>query len=189
MKKVLITLPLLFLVVSCGPLIGQMMKMSEGVKSFKVVEGDLGAVLNGKKIIVVGPFSKAPGAFYIARGDEAAEFALVLNKVEGMTSDIYMGSRHGDIGKTAASLPSMTGSEIKNKLGISYAPEIVLTGTILERETIVAPTRGIIMQVGYRLEFTDTVSRAKTVVEIVVKDHFRDCIETVVGELLAVAGG
>lgn len=187
MKKFLVVLPLLFLAVSCGPIIGQMMKMSEGVKSFEVIEGNLAFLKKNPKILVVGPFAKAPGAYYIARGDEAAAFAFDLDKQNGITSDIYIKNRLADAEKIAASLRAMSGAEIKNKLGISFEPGIIMTGTILERKTIVAPTRGIIMEVGYRLEFFNTADQSKTVVNVAVKDHFKDCVKTVVGELLAQA--
>lgn len=182
-------MPLLFLVVSCGPIIGQMMRLSEGVKSFRVVEGDLGILKQERKILVVGPFAKAPGAYYIARGDEAAAFAQELNNNPPLRADIYMGGRYGDLEATASAVRAMGGSRMQSELGISFAPDLIMTGTILERETIVAPTRGIIMQVGYRLEFFDPASKQKTVVEIVVKDHFKDCVKTVVGELLGTTAG
>ncbi|HSH12992.1 MAG TPA: hypothetical protein VLA15_04560, partial [Desulfurivibrionaceae bacterium] len=60
---------------------------------------------------------------------------------------------------------------------------LVMFGTVLSRETIVAPTRGIIMEVGYRLEFYNPANGQSTVVEITVHEHVKDCIKLVVEEL------
>lgn len=69
LKRIAVLMPLVMLLSSCGPIIGQMMRFSEGVKDFKVVEGDLAVLSRGRNILVVGPFDKVPGAYYIARGD------------------------------------------------------------------------------------------------------------------------
>jgi hypothetical protein len=44
------------------------------------------------------------------------------------------------------------------------------------------------MRVSYRLELFNPATNASTVVEITVKDHFRDCIKLVVTEMLRQAG-
>ena len=46
-----------------------------------------------------------------------------------------------------------------------------------------APTRGLIMQVGYRLEFVKLEDRSSVVIEVTVKEHFRDCITAVAAEV------
>ena len=177
-------MPLMLLLSSCGPIIGQMMKMSEGVKDFKVVGGDNASLSQGRNILVVGPFDKAPGAYYIARGDEAGMFFQEFNNNGFFKSELHIGNRYGDLQEAASSIRSKSAAQLKAAFGLEASPDLVMFGTILERETIVAPTRGIIMQVSYRLEFFDTASSASTIIEITIKDHFKDCVKLVISEII-----
>jgi hypothetical protein len=78
----------------------------------------------------------------------------------------------------------MNVSQLKAEFNLKNEPDLVMFGTVLERETIVAPTRGIIMQVGYRLEFYNPATNGSTIIEITVKKHFKDCIKLVVSEII-----
>ena len=187
-KRSIILVPFLLILSACGPIIGQMMKMSEGVKYFKVVAGDISVLERGKNVLVVGPFGKEPGAYHIARGDDAAMFFQEIEATEYLDAELYVGRRYGDLSEMVSSLRSMEQAAMMKELHLRVAPDLLLFGTILERETIVAPTRGIIMQVAYRLEFYDPASRASTIVEVKVKEHFRDCIKLIVSEIVRQAG-
>ena len=71
---------------------------------------------------------------------------------------------------------------------LEYRPDYLLFGTILQREMTVAPTRGLVMTVGYRLEFYHLATGESTVVEATVRDLFPDCIPSIVkafGEKIA----
>jgi len=183
-RKLVFILPLLLLITSCGPLIGQVMRLSEGIKEVRLIEGDLASLSKGQNLLVVGPFAKTPEAFYIARGDEAAGFQVEFNRREYFNSELYMGNRYGDLQAMFSSLRVTGASQLKDELNLKKSPDLLMFGTVLERETIVAPTRGIIMQVTYRLEFFAPDGGSKTVIEISVRDHFKDCIKTVVGEII-----
>ena len=183
LKRSIVLIPLLLILSSCGPIIGQVMRISEGVKSFKVVEGDLSALQGKKSVLVVGPFAKEADAFYIARGDDAAMFYNEILAAKYMEAELYIGPRYGDLSEMAASLRSMDQGAMQKELHLKATPDLLMFGTVLTRDTIVAPMRGIIMQVGYRLEFYDQTSKTSTIIEIEVKDHFKDCIKTIVAEI------
>lgn len=183
MKRLLLIMPLLLSLVSCGPIIGQLMRMADGVKNFQVVQGDLAALGKGQKILVVGPFETAPGAWDIARGDDAVFFYNEFNRAGYYPAELHMGDRYGRAAKTVAEVKAKSAAQMKTDYQLENAPELVMFGTVLSRETIVAPTRGLIMEVGYRLEFYKPADGKSTVVEITVHEHVKDCIKLVVEEL------
>ncbi len=192
LKRILVLMPLLLVISSCGPIIGQLMKASEGVKDFRVISGNPGELKTARNILVVGPFAKAPGAYYIARGDEAGMFFQEINNTDKLHAELHIGQRFGDLAQMVSTIRSKSPAQLKNEMGLQNQPDLVLFATILERETIVAPTRGIIMRVGYRLELFNPATNGSTVLEIIVKDHFKDCVKLVVGEMLRqaeIAGG
>lgn len=183
LKRLVLLVPLLLSLVSCGPIIGQMMRMADGVKNFQVVSGDLATLRKGQHILVVGPFDTAPGAWDIARGDEAATFPMEMNRAGFFTAELHMGDRYGKASKVVAEVKGKTAAQMKNDYELEAEPEMVMFGTVLSRETIVAPTRGIIMEVTYRLEFYNPATAKSTMVIITVHEHFKDCIKVVVEEL------
>ena len=184
LMRSIILIPFLIMLSSCGPIIGQMMKMSEGVKYFKVVAGDI-SVVNGKEnVLVVGPFIKLPGAYHIATGDDAAMFFQEINALNDVNGELYIGRKYGDLPEMVSSLRSLGQETIMKEMNLKVKPDLLLFGTIMERKTIVAPMRGIIMQVAYRLEFYDPASRASTIVEVKVKEHFKDCTKVIVSEII-----
>lgn len=183
LKRLAVLMVSLLLLSSCGPIIGQLMKVSEGVKDFRVIAGNPGELGKARNILVVGPFAKAPGAYYIARGDEAGMFFQEINQAGVLHAELHIGRRYGDLAEMASTIRSKSPAQLKSELGLQTEPDLVLFGTILERDTIVAPTRGIIMQVGYRLEFFNPATNGSMVIEITVKDHFKDCVKLVVAEL------
>ena len=188
LKRLAFIIPLLLVLSSCGPIIGQMMKISEGVKDFKLVSGDLKSLSQkGLNILAVGPFDKTPDAYYIARGDEAGMFFQEFNNNGHFKSELHIGRRYGDLQEAAAKIRSKSAAQLKSDFGLKAEPDLVMFGTVLDRQTIVAPTRGIIMQVSYRLEFFNTASKASTVIEITVKDHFKDCVKMVISEIISQA--
>lgn len=183
LKKLLLVLPLLLSLVSCGPIIGQLMRVADGVKNFRVVSGDIVSLRKGLRILVVGPFDVAPGAWEIARGDDAAFFLNELNRAEFYTAELHMGDRNAKAKKIVAEAKAKNAAQLKADYALEVEPDVLMFATVLSRETIVAPTRGIIMEVGYRLEFYNPVTTKSTVVEITVREHFKDCIKLAVDEL------
>lgn len=183
MKRLWLVVPLLLSLVSCGPIIGQLMRLEDGVKNFQVTQGDLTALSKGRKILVVGPFDTAPGAWDLARGDDAVFFYNEFNRAGFYPAELHMGDRYGQVAKTIAEVKAKGAAQLKADYQLLAEPGLVMFGTVLSRETIVAPTRGIIMEVGYRLEFYNPADGKSTVVEVRVHEHFKDCIKMVVEEL------
>lgn len=133
---------------------------------------------------MIGPFAREPGAYYIARGDEAALFFQELNNIDNLRADLHIGKRYGDLPAMAAAIRSRSAAQLKEEYGHQVEPDLLMFGTILQRDTIVAPTRGVIMRVGYRLELYNPANNESTVLEITVKDLFRDCVKLVVAEIM-----
>ncbi|NTV12490.1 MAG: hypothetical protein HGA96_00930 [Desulfobulbaceae bacterium] len=183
LKRLALVVPLLLSLVACGPIIGQLMRAADGVKNFRVVSGDLASLRKGLHILVVGPFDMAPGAWEISRGDDAAFFLMELNRASFFSAELHMGDRYAKAAKSVAEAKAKSAAQLKADYALEAEPDVLMFATVLSRETIVAPTRGIIMEVGYRLEFYNPTTTKSTVVEIAVREHFKDCLKLVVDEL------
>ena len=183
MKRLLPLMLCLPLFVACGPILGQMMKASEGLKSFEVVDGNLSDLPEGKNLLVLGPFSITDEAFYIARGEDAANFSRGFKNSALFQTTLYIERQFDKVGDLEAKLRTSTPQQIKEMLDLKSPPDLILFGTILHRSTIVAPARGVVMDVGYRLEFIDLGTGSATIVEISVKELFEQCVPRVVSEV------
>ncbi|MBU0730089.1 MAG: hypothetical protein KKE17_03860 [Proteobacteria bacterium] len=182
--RTLLVLALLFILAGCGPIIGQLMRMSEGIKDFTVVSGNLGTVKPGMDIVVVGPFDLKEGAYSIARGDEAVILADKLKRHHLFDTEIYFLRKYGTLTKDIMEMKSESAAKLQKRLGRDGGlPDLILFGTIVSRDTIVAPTRGLITEVKFLLDFYDPAQKSSVVVEITVRDLFRDYIDTVIEEL------
>ncbi len=188
LRNILALLVLAVLTVSCGPLMGQLMRMSEGVKSFEVTAGQLSDLKPGQNLLVIGPFAKTDTAYYIARGDEASAFPREFEKTGFFKAESHLEFKYNDINEMNSALRSKSAAALRDDLGLQRTPDIIMFGTILDRDTIVAPMRGIIMRVSYRLEFFNVETKSSTIVEVTVKDRFRDCISRVAQEVVKRAG-
>ena len=135
------------------------------------------------KLYDYAPFAKTEQAFYIARGEEAANFAARL-KTEGLfrTEFLFEGDVD-DVEKTAQKLRGMTPDEVQRFAGMQHTPKMILFGTLVERHETVAPARGVLMEVTYRLEFFDLSSRQSTILEVGVRALAEECVNDVVKEL------
>lgn len=187
MKKILLAglLTFLFTAISgCGPIVGQLMRLSEGVKEFRVVEGDLSLLRDKKNLLVLGPFSISENAYYFSRGDDAAFMTAAMKEAKKFeTTELYVGPKFR-ISNELTELKKKSPEVIKKELDLETAPDLLMYGTITERETIVAPARGIIMLLGYKLEFVDIDRKRNLVIEIKVKDHLKNVVETAANEII-----
>ena len=175
---------LLFLSVSCGPIIGQLTRLGDGFKTFEVESGTLDGVKKGSRILVVGPFSVSGSGYHIARGDDSAFFYREFVRNGYLAPELYVGDKNSDPEELKSSLRSLRPDELKTKLGLENAPDLILFGDITERSTFVAPTRGILQRVGYRLEIVNAADGSSTVINAVVRARFRDCPGLIVDELI-----
>lgn len=175
MKHVSLVLLTLILLSGCGPILGQMSKMTEGVEQPVTVKGDL-ASLAGRRILVVGPFEKGEHGFYICRGEDAAAFA------EGLGGDIILADQRSTSADLATDL-ALASPEILAGYGIKTSPDLLMTGIIEKRTTHVAPLRGVVMGVTYRLLFTDRQSGTQTEVVVSGKGLFEEVIPMIATSL------
>jgi len=182
-KGIVLLLPLLLILAACGPIIGQLMRVADGVKNFQVVGGDLSSLRKGAHVLVVGPFDLAPGAWEIARGDEAALFATEFNRAEFFNAELHMGDRYAPAAKGIAEAKAKSAAQLKADYGLEAEPDVLMFATVLNRDTIVAPARGVIMEVAYQLEFFNPATGKSAVVRVTVREQFKDCIKLVVAEL------
>ena len=172
------------LISSCGLIYGQWTKTGDGIKSFAVIQGDLASLKVGGDLLVYAPFAKTDQAFYVARGDEASSFAISLEGSGLFRTEFLFERDLDDVEKTAKKLRSMTADEVQGFAGMQHTPRMVLFGTLLKREGSVAPSRGVLMDTTYKLEFFEIATRKGTIIEIQVRDLAESCVNTVVKDLL-----
>lgn len=177
-------LPLFLLcLASCGPVLGQLMRATEGIRSFEVTEGRLGDLPIGSRLLVFGPFAKTDAAFYICRGEDAADFAQALGDADLFRTELYLERDYERLEATARALREKTPQQLQADLGLAAQPDLLLFGTILNRSMVVAPARGVVTDVGYRLEFFDPGSRRSVTVEIAAKELFERAVTEITREL------
>lgn len=183
MKRLILLLGAVLLLSGCGLIYGQMMGAGDGVKSFRVVEGRLGALQPGGTLLVYGPFAKTDAAFYICRGEDAAKLSEALGKAGPFHSELYLERDYDHLERTARALRDESPQHLQASLGLDAPPQWLLFGTILQRSTSVAPGRGVEMAVAYRLEFFNIASRESTVVEVGVQELAQKTVPLVAEEL------
>lgn len=142
MLRFVIVLLLTVVLAGCGPLFGQISALSDGVKEVRVLKGELAGLPAGAALLVYGPFDKTAEAFYLCRGEDAADFAAALEEAGLFSAALYLERDFDRRAKTAAELRRTSGPELQRQLDLDQIPEMILFGTILERRTSVAPTRG-----------------------------------------------
>lgn len=166
----------LLLLSACGPLIGGMMVAGNGVKDFKVLQGNLADLSGNRHLAVLGPFDKTSEAFYICRGEEAAAFTSAFNLSGLFSAELDMDTRFPDVLPQAHQFKGRSQAELQRELGLKQTPDLIMTGTILKREMVAAPANGVIMTAAYRLEFLNLVNGQSTVIEVTTQELFQDVI-------------
>ena len=186
MRNLRYLLPIMIIVglSGCGLIYGQAMRSAEGVSKVEVISGQLRALRPGSRVLVVGPFAKTRDAYYISRGEEAANFAQYFNEKGLFLADLSVMPGFDDPSKAVAGIKGMSPSQMPASLGLPAAPELILFGTILTREMTVSPGRGVVMSVSYRLEFYDPQTRQSTIIEVADRDLFSDCIPNIVDAMM-----
>jgi hypothetical protein len=173
----------LLILSGCGPMVGGMMVASNGVKDFKVIQGNLTDLSTGSRVAVLGPFDKTPEAFYICRGEEAAAFTSAFNQSGLFAAELAIDTRFPDELPQAHQFKGRTQEELQKALGLKQTPELIMSGTILSREMVAAPANGVIMTAAYRLEFLNLSNGQTTVIEVTAKELFQDVVPKTVEHL------
>lgn len=165
---------------ACGPIIGGMMVASNGVKDFKVTQGNLADLTGGSRVAILGPFDKTDEAFYICRGEDAATFASAFNQVGLFSTELAMDTRFPTELQQANQLKGRTKAELQKLLGLEKEPDLIMSGIITSRDMTAAPANGVIMKASYRLEFMNPDNSQTTVIEVTTQEMFQELIlETV----------
>lgn len=185
---------------SCGPLYGQFMRLSEGLKSYEVVEGNATDLKRASNLLVVGPFwgaenehhmciPKEEGTFpftseiiFITKYNDAQRFADGFKEAGLFNTELYLDVYYDQLAETAKSLRTMNGLEIRDKLQLKQTPEMILFGRIKKREHKIAALRGVIMDVNYELEFYNPDSRQSIVIDVAVFEMFKQDMKTIIRE-------
>ena len=168
---------------SCGPILGQLAKVSEGVKSFDVTKGKVSTLKSVKNLLVVGPFTKGDKGRYICRGEDAMILNDEFNRTGLFKSAVFIERDADKADSQKAALMAKSGDALKSELGLKSAPDTLLFGTILYRDTTIAPSRGIVMDLKLKLEFYNVSSKKTTTVIIHAKELSRDLTAALVAEL------
>lgn len=181
--RYMLTICAIFFLGGCGILVGQFMVMGQGVDDLRVTQGSLDHVSPGAKLVVLGPFDLGEGGFHVSRGDDAAGFVKGLNDVGLFDASLHLDRADMSPGKTVATLKALSSDKLASSLSLDAPPELLLFGTIGNRETVVAPARGVVMSTDYRLELYSPASHKSAVVNLSVKAEFEKAIPAVVAAL------
>ena len=173
----------------CGPIIGQVMKSSTGLKDFQVRSGAVKDFAAVGTVLVFAPFTKGEKGYYLCRGEDEWQIAEGFKR-SGLFQTQYAFERDTDAAAaTLAALRTASPEEARTRLALPAAPDAILSGVILERDESVAPTVGVIQELRLRLDLTNLKSHATTSIEIAVKAIHQDAIPMIVREIVGRARG
>jgi hypothetical protein len=167
----------------CGIIVGSVMTAGTGVDDLRVTQGDLATLRKGARLLIVSPFRKTETGYYLSRGDDPIQFADAMNEQKLFAADVHFIQEYGKADLVEKSLREMDGAKLAQGLRLDAPPDYLLFGTIRHRDTIVAPMRGVIMEVKYRLEFLDVATRKTVTVEVEAHDLYQDVHPGIVEEL------
>lgn len=185
---------------ACGPISGQLMRSSEGLKDYKVTQGDLQKLKEVKNLLVVGPFigkgaekqtcsAKADCLYphnmeikFVSKYNDARRFAHGLQEAKLFTTELYLEVDYARINETVNRLKTMSSLEIKNEFALKSLPEAILIGVVKKRELHVAPRRGVVVDAEYELELYRPDSRQSIMIEVAVVGLFKDDLQAIIQE-------
>lgn len=174
-------LPLLLGLSACGPILGQAMKVTEGT-TVADAGGSAADIRTGSRLAILSPFPKSPDAFYIVKGEDEGRFAEEFNRLGLFRAQVVSGNFPAgpEAGKA---LGSKLPSDLKREMSLDAEPEILLSGTLLSRKTYVAPARGVVMAVSWRLTFHDLRTGKSWTVDAESKELAEETIPRIVARI------
>lgn len=72
---------------------------------------------------------------------------------------------------------------VQQAMGLARTPDLLMSATILHREMVAAPAQGVLMKVGYRLDFLELASGQTVSVEVSLQELFQEAVPATVNEL------
>ncbi|NIQ97123.1 MAG: hypothetical protein GWO11_01280 [Desulfuromonadales bacterium] len=188
MTRLLSCIALLLALAGCGPIYSAIAKGGEGVRDFEVVQGDLSLLRPGANLLVLGPFDRTDQAYYIAKGEDASQFAARFEESGFQNAELHIERQFDKLEETATLMRGKSAESLKDDYGLSAAPDTILFGTIVHRGPVtVVPFRAV-MPVTYRLEFYDVSSQSSAIVEVRVKMRYEEIIPAIVEETIRRSG-
>lgn len=176
----------LFAFSACGPLLGLASKTTEGT-DVRTIGGDPSAIKAGARLAILSPFPKTKGGFYIVKGEDERRFAEEFRRLGLFRAEAAPGSASADA-DAAKALAAKTPAALKAELGLAEEPDVLLTGTLLSRKTYVAPMRGVVMAVSWRLVFTELKGGRSWTVDAESKELAEETIPRIVERIGARIG-
>ncbi len=188
---------------SCGPIWGQAIRVTEGIKTFTVVEGDISNLQPIKSIYVLSPFLNEEGDFfmctsedgtifpystkvkYVCRGDIPEKFSAEFNEADLFTSEVFSLRDTAQTTSLKEMLMTKSADELKKELSLATIPEVIMIGSVTALDHSIAPLRGIVTTISFRLDFINVVTKKSTVIDVTVKKLDQDTIPRVVEEMVS----
>jgi hypothetical protein len=168
---------------SCGIIVGTVMTSGGGVDRIEIISGEVANFKTGGNLLVLAPFLTGEDGYYISRGDDAANLAKAMNSAKLFNAKILFDSDYNNLESATKEYKAMSAAKLQESAGLDTPPEYLLVGTILSRDTIVAPMRGVMMDVSYRFELIDLTTREVLVFEVEANDLFPKVASGIVDEL------
>ncbi len=183
-RSLVLSLLLLPLLSACGLIYGQLMRGTEGIRSFRVISGELSSLPRTGNLVVYGPFAEAEGAHVVCSGADEETLAEELGRSGRFLARAVLEPTQDDAAAGRASLEAMDAATLGRALGFSGPVDLIVFGTLLERATSVAPGRGVIMDLAFRLEFRDPATGRKWVIEISAREPAERVLATLAAEIV-----
>ena len=198
--KYFMLLLICILISACGPIVGQFMKSSEGLKNYTVVNGDLQDLKEVNNLLVVGPFEGkgteqqtcVPGEEciypysmdlkFVTKYNDAKRFAYGLKQAELFDTELYLELHYDRLSETVKRLKTMSSPEIQKELELEKLPDMILFGVVKKRDNKIAPTRGVVVDVHYELEFYRPDSQESILIDVAVVELFKEDLKTIIQE-------
>ena len=198
--KYFILFTICILISACGPISGQLMKSSEGLKNYEVIKGDLLKLKEVKNLLVVGPFlgtgteqqtcipkenciyPYSMDMKFVTKYNDARRFAYGLQQADLFDTELYLELYYERLLETVKRLKTMNSLEIKKELALKHLPEMILFGVVKKRENKVAPKRGVVVDVQYELEFYSPDSQQSILIDVAVAELFKEDVKTIIQE-------
>ncbi len=179
-RPVSFLLPLFVLLAfsACGPILGMVSRTSEGT-SVRDAGGNPADIRAGAKLLILSPFPKTKEGFYLVRGEDEQKFADEFNRLGLFVAEARSVGANGSPEANRA-IASKSPASLKSEFGLAADPDVLLTGTLLARKTYVAPMRGVVMAVSWRLVFTDLRGGRSWTVDAESKELAEDTIPRIV---------
>ncbi|MBU0675268.1 MAG: hypothetical protein KJ950_11545 [Proteobacteria bacterium] len=185
---------------ACGPIYGQALRLTEGVKNYEVTVGDVHELNQGGNLLVVGPFLGAGEEHhmcvprencvfpynaeisFVSKYNDAQRFADGFKKAGLFDTQLYLEVYYDDLPGTVDRMKTLTPDQIKAAFKLSEVPDLILFGSVMKRRHKIAPLRGMEVNVRYLLDFYNPSSQKSVQIDVEVFELFKNDLKTIISE-------